>query len=439
MKRKAHGAQKPRHINRIVEVASTAQRSDSPARAINQRFLNKRLLFWTMLFQFLFAWFVFQSTAGQSVFVQLNSMVSGIVDAALAGPKFVFGPLADPAASDKIGLGFILFFQGLATIFVFSALLAILYHIGLMSRLLKIFARIFSSLTRISGAESLSAAANIFVGNESLLTIRPCLPKLTRSEYCTLLTTCMATISANVIGVYVGALRAELPSIAGHLVSASILSVPAAVLLAKLAMPEKETPETLGVNITPHFDRDPSLVEAILNSGETGFRMVVGITSMLIAVVGLLAIINALSGWGGGHINQWLGWSFGWSIEGFLGLIYYPFVWLMGVPANDVPAVASLLGTRMIATEVPAYFSLSEMMKSGAIEPRSAVIAAYTLCGFAHLPSLAIYVGGATALAPNRKSDIASVAWIALFVATLACLMTGAFAGLFYSGNSLIY
>ena len=405
----------------------------------DRRAINVRLLFWTMLFQFIFAWFVFKSAVGQNVFLQLNSIVTGIVDAALAGPQFVFGPLADPAAADKIGLGFMLFFQGLATIFVFSALLAILYHVGLMSRLLRIFAGIFSYLTRISGAEALSAAANVFVGNESLLTIRPCLPKLTRSEYCTLLATCMATISANVIGIYVGALRTELPSIAGHLVSASILSVPAAVLLAKLAMPEKETPETLGVDVTPHFERDPSLVEAVLGSGETGFKMVLGITSMLIAVVGLLAIVNAFFGWGGGHINQLFGWSVTWSIESFLGLIFYPFVWLMGVPANDVPSVANLMGMRMIATEVPAYFALSEMMKAGAIAPRSAVIAAYALCGFTHLPSLAIYVGGATALAPGRKSDIASVAWIALFVATLACLLTGSFAGLFFSSHSLLY
>jgi len=401
--------------------------------------INYRLLFWGFAFQFLFALFVFQTTTGQNLFAGLNTVALTIVDAALEGPKFVFGSLADPAASAQNGVGFLLFFQGLASILVISALLAILYHVGIMCQLLKLFSTVFSMLTRISGAESLAASANIFVGNESLLAIRPCLPKLTRSELCVVLSCCMATISANVIGLYVGALRDVFPSIAGHLVSATIISVPAAVILAKLAVPETETPETLGICVDPHFNRDNSLVEAVLAGGETGFKMIVGITSMLIAVVGLLAIANVFVGWCGNQVNPLLGLSGNWSIEGTLAFLFYPFVWLMGVPSADVPTVANLLGTRIIATEVPAYFTLSQLIAENAIEPRSAVIAAYALCGFTHVPSLAIYVGGAVALAPNRKSDIAAVAWKALFVATLACLMTGAMAGLFCNDHSILF
>jgi len=400
--------------------------------------INVRLVFWVFAFQFLFALFVFRTGTGQNLFDGVNSIVIATVDAALEGPKFVFGSLADPAASEKNGIGFLLFFQGLATILVISALLAVLYHVGIMSRMLTFFSAVFSTLTRISGAESLAATANVFVGNESLLAIRPCLAKLTRSEFCVVLSCCMATIAANVIGLYVGALRTVFPSIAGHLVSASILSVPAAVLLAKLAVPETEEPETLGVHVDPHVDRENSLVEAILSGGETGFKMIVGITSMLIAVVGLLAIANVFLGWCGNQVNPLLGLSGNWSIEGTLAYVFYPFVWLMGVPAADVPVVANLLGLRMIATEVPAYFTLSQLLASNSIEPRSAVIAAYALCGFAHIPSLAIYVGGATALVPNRKTDIAAVAWKALFVATLACLMTGAMAGIFCDNNSIL-
>lgn len=400
--------------------------------------INYRLLFWGFTFQFLFALFIFQTAAGQNLFGGINAIVIAVVDAALEGPKFVFGSLADPAASTQNGIGFLLFFQGLATILVISALLAILYHVGIMTRLLKLFSAVFSKLTKISGAESLAASANIFVGNESLLAIRPCLPKLTRSEWCVVLACCMATISANVIGLYVGVLRDVFPSIAGHLVSATILSVPAAVILAKLAVPETEQPETLGIHVDPHFEREHSLVEAILAGGETGFKMIVGITSMLIAVVGLLAITNVFFSWCGNQVNPLLGYSGNWSIEGTLAYIFYPFVWLMGVPAADVPTIAYLVGTRMVATEVPAYFTLSQLIASNSIEPRSAVIAAYALCGFAHLPSLAIYVGGAAALTPNRKADIAAVAWKALFVATLACLMTGAMAGLFYGGHSVV-
>jgi len=393
--------------------------------------INFRLVSWGFALMFLVALFVFRTEAGKSLFNGINTVVIAIIDAALEGPKFVFGSLADPAATEGNGIGFLLFFQGLATILVISALLAALYYVGIMSRILKIFSAIFSSLTKISGAESLAATANMFVGNESLLAIRPCLSKLTRSELCVVLSCCMATISANVIGIYVGALREVFPSIAGHLVSASILSVPAAVILAKLAVPETEKPETLGVSVDPHYERENSFVEAILAGGETGFKMIVGITTMLIAVVGLLAIANLFFSWCGGRVNPLLGLSGGWSIEGTLAYIFYPFVWLMGVPTADVPFVANLMGTRMVASEVPAYFTLSQMMASNSIEPRSAVIAAYALCGFAHLPSLAIYVGGATALAPERKRDIAAIAWKALLIATLACLLTGALAGMF--------
>jgi len=400
--------------------------------------INYRLLFWGFAFLFLFALFVFQTAAGQNLFGGINTVVIAIVDAALEGPKFVFGSLADPVASAQNGIGFILFFQGLATILVISALLAVLYHVGIMTWILKFFSAVFSKLTGISGAESLAASANMFVGNESLLAIRPCLPKLTRSEWCVVLSCCMATISANVIGLYVGALRDVFPSIAGHLVSATILMVPAAVILAKLAVPETETPETLGVRVVPHVEKENSFVEAILAGGETGFKMIVGITTMLIAVVGLLAIANVFVGWCGNQVNPLLNLSGNWSIQGALAYIFYPFVWLMGVPWADVPTVAHLLGTRMIATEVPAYFMLSHLIAEGAIEPRSAVIAAYSLCGFAHIPSLAIYVGGAVALAPNRKSDIAAIAWKALLIATLACLLTGAMAGLFCSHDSIL-
>lgn len=395
------------------------------------RTLNGRLIFWVLAFQFVAGLFVFRSQAGLTTFAWLNGVVIAVVDAALEGPKFVFGSLADPVASEQSGVGFLLFFQGLATVIVISSLVSILYYVGLMSRVLKLFAAVFSRLTRISGAESLAAVANMFVGNESMLAIRPCLPRLTRSEFGVLLATSMATISANVIGLYIGALRSTFPSIAGHLVSASILSVPAAVLLAKLAMPETETPETLGVRLEPHYEREGSFIEAVLSGGETGFKMVVGITTMLIAVVGLLAMVNVFLGWCGGQLNPLFGWETPWSVQAALGVLFYPLVWLMGVTSADVAAVAQLLGMRITATEVPAYFTLAELIRTDAIAPRSAVIAAYALCGFAHIPSMAIFVGGATALAPERRSDIAAVAMKSLVAATLACLITGAIAGLF--------
>lgn len=400
----------------------------------DRKVINGRLLFWCFALQFGFAFFVFRSSTGQGVFTYVNSFMISLVEAAMEGPRFVFGSLTDPGTS----LGFILFFQGLLTIFVFSALLSILYHIGVMPRLLKLFSSIFSRLTRLSGAESLAATSNIFVGNEAMLTIRPCMPKLTRSEFCLLLAVCMATISVNVLGAYINILQSAFPTIAGHLVSASILSIPAAVLLAKLIAPEKEVPETLGIDVEPHFEKDGNIIETILNASEAGFKMIVGIVSMLIAVVGLLAIGNFLLDLGGEGIAKLTPWHPRCSIEGSFGLVFRPFVWLMGVPASEVPIVANLLGLRMIATEIPAYQQLAELVNANAISPRSAVIAAYALCGFTHIPSMAIFVGGATALAPERRSDIAKVGWRALTAAVLSSFITGAVAGLFFSGQAVL-
>lgn len=404
----------------------------------NIRAINYRLLWVAMGFQLLVAAFVFQSDLGQKALLYVNDGVVALLQAAQAGPKFVFGSLADASVTNEVGIGFILLFQGLSTIIVLSALLAVLYYVGVMGRLLKLFAIVFSRSTRISGAEALAASANMFVGNESILAIKPCLPRLTRSEFCTLLATCMATISANVLGTYVSFLTDHFPSIGGHLISATVISVPAAVLLAKLAVPETETPETLGIDIDPHIEQEQSLLETILGGGETGFQLIVGIVTMLIAVVGLLAIVNMILGVIGRGVDPNGVLMNEWTIQGFLAYVFYPMSWLMGIPTADIPEVSRLLGIRIIATEIPAYIELASLIAEGKIEPRSAVIASYSLCGFTHIASMAIYVGGVAALVPQRRSDIASVAWQALFVATLACCMTGAIAGLFFQNDSLL-
>ncbi|MDR0869007.1 MAG: nucleoside transporter [Planctomycetota bacterium] len=399
-----------------------------------KRIFNWRLFAWTIVFEFVFGWFVFRYSAGLNFFTAVNAFLVGIIDAAMAGPQFVFGSLADPAASAANGVGFVLVFQGFAQLFVIASLLAALYHLGVLGRILKFFAAVFSRLTRISGAEALAATANVFAGNEGILAIRPCLAQLTKSELCVLLATCMATISANMLVVYVNVLRHVFPTIGGHFVSASILSVPLATLMAKLATPETAQPETLGVNVEPYYKREDSLVAAVVSGANDGFKVIVGIVALLIAGIGILAILNAGIAWGGGE----LGLGADWSLQKFIGYLFYPCAWLMGVPWHETPTVAQLLGTRVIATEVPAYVELADLMRSGQLSPRSAVIAAYALCGYAHIPSMAIYVGALAALTPERKADIAAVAWTALVVATLACLGTGAIAGLFYRGAAIL-
>jgi CNT family concentrative nucleoside transporter len=400
----------------------------------NRHIVNVRLLAATLIFQFAAGFIVFRSTAGQNALLCVNGGLLTLLDAALEGPKFIFGGLSDSAVSAKIGLGYILFFQGLVNIIVMAALISVLYYFGIMNRILKCFAYIFSRITKCSGAESLAATANLFFGTESIFSVRYCLPKLTKSEFCVVMCACMATISVNILGLYVGFLRDVFPNIAGHFVSASLLSVPAAVLCAKLMVPETCKPETLGVDVDPYYEKDNSLVEAVLSGADAGFKTVTGVAVLLIAAVGLLAMFNVLLS----AVPPMLGLNVHLTLQGIFAYLFCPFVWLTGVPFQDVYEVAELLGTRIVITEVPAYMHLAELIKSGAIEPRSAVIAAYTLCGFTHIPATAITVGALTALAPERKTDIASLAWQSLIAATLACLITGAAAGLFFQDSSLL-
>jgi CNT family concentrative nucleoside transporter len=257
---------------------------------------------------------------------------------------------------------------------------------------------------------------------------------MTRSELCTLLTAGMATIASSVLAFYVFILRGEFPTIAGHLVSASVLSAPAAIVMSKLLVPETGRPETLGMEVSPRYQRESSLMEAIINGANAGVRLVVGIAALLLAFLGIVDLLDsALRGLGG-----LLGLRETFSLGGLLGYLFYPFTLAIGVPRADVMKIAHLLGERTVVTEVKAYQDLAVLMRQGALEPRSAFLAAYALCGFAHVASLAIFVGGIAALVPERTRDLSALGFKALLAATLACLMTAAVAGTFFRDASIL-
>ncbi len=408
----------------------------------DRRRVNWRLLGWGVGMQLVFAAFIFLFPAGTTLFLAANNAIVKVLDAASAGSRFLFGRLAVPpgATDGEPSLGFILAFQAFPTIVFFSALMAILYYYGIMQRIIRVFARLFSKLMRVSGAESLVAASNIFTGVESALAVRPFLAAMTRSELCTILTVGMATVSSNVMALYVFTLKPEFPTIAGHLMSASILSAPAALVLSKILVPETGVPETLGITVTPDVERESSLFEAIINAANAGIRVIVGISGLLLAVLGLVALADMLFGALGGYVNAHLGTSLPCSFREILGLVFYPFTMALGIPPDDTALVARIIGERVVLTEVVSYQDLAAALAAGKlIHPRSAVIAAYALCGFAHLASMAIFVGGVAALVPDRTRDLSGVAVRALLAATLACLMTGCIAGVFYTGNSLLF
>ena len=409
----------------------------------NRKVINWRVVLWGIGLQLLIALFIFVVPAGTKFFLFVNRIVVTILDSATAGTKFVFGRLALPPGTvneaGETSLGYILITQALPTIIFFAALIGALYYLRVMPFFVRLFASVFTRLMRTSGAESLCVSSEIFVGVESSLVIQPHLKEMTRSEFVTILTAGMATIASTVLALYVFLLQTHLPTIAGHLVSASFLAAPAALVMSKLLMPETERPKTLGLDIKPYYEREDNLIMAIINGAWSGLRLLGGIVTLLLAFLGLLALVDLFLGFAGGFLNSWFGWNLGWSLESFLGYIFYPFTVVLGIPPSDAFSIAKIIGERTVATEVVAYQDLSQLLAKGVLNhPRSAIIATYALCGFAHIASLAIFVGGIGALVPSRVKDLSRLGLRALLAATLACLMVGAVAGTFCTKGSIL-
>lgn len=410
----------------------------------HKRNINTRIIIAGLIIQCIFALFIFIVPFGTKVFLVINEIVVAILNSATAGIVFLFGPLGlspgNVGDNGEASIGFILATQALPTVIFFASLVAILYYVGLMPILVKGFSYIFSKFMRISGAESLSASSNIFVGIESSLVIRPYLDRMTKSELCTILAAGMGTIASSMLATYVMLLHNQFPNIAGHLVSATILAAPGAVVMAKIIYPETENPETLGVTVKAFYERENNIIEAILNGANAGVKLVIGISATLIALLGLVSLIDLILGFLGSHLNSITGMDFDWSLRSLLSIAAYPFAVIVGIPLADAGSVALLFGERLILTEVVAYRHLADMIADGTIsDPRSGVIAVYALCGFAHVASLAIFVGGVSAVAPSRIKELSEVGFRALIAATLGCLLTAAWSGIFFTQNSILF
>jgi CNT family concentrative nucleoside transporter len=381
---------------------------------------------------------VFIFPPGRRALWVVNQAVVALIGYSQSGIAFLFGPLAK-GPGEPGSIGFILAIQSMPTIVFFMALMALLYYLKIMPLVVKGFAWLFMRLLGTSGAESLAASSSIFVGIETTGAIRPFMAGLTRSELMTLMTTLMATVAASTLAIYVGFLHAQFPQIAGHLVSASVLSAPAAIVVSKLLVPETGSPVTLGRIDKIETPTEGGLMGAIIAGANDGVRLVVGIVALLLAFLGLLALVNGILGligkifpasWGLANL----------SLQSILQWIFWPFAVLMGVPLHDGPSVARLLGERVILTEVVAYQHLAVAVKQKVItDPRSLVIASYALCGFTHVASMAIFVGGISALIPDRAREVARLGFRALLGAILATLLTGCLAGMFYTGESILF
>jgi CNT family concentrative nucleoside transporter len=373
---------------------------------------------------------VFWLPPTRALLLAVNDMVLAVLAAGNAGARFLFGPLAlDPGQTSPSGersIGFVLACQVLPAVIFFASLMAALYHLRLVQPVVRLFARLFHRTLGLSGAEALSGSANVFVGVESAMTVRPYLARMTRSELLTLMTCGMGTVASTTLAIYVMFLRESFPRIAGHLISASVIAIPAAALTSKLVLPETEIPETLGaVPPIDESEREPGLVAALISGSGEGLKLAAGIATLLIAILGLAAILDLALAYAGGL-----------SLERLLGWAFTPLAWLLGIEGKDVIPAARLLGDRAILTEVVAYQRLGGLASSGELAPRTVLVLSYALCGFAHVASMGVFVGGTAALAPSRRGDLAALGLRALIAATLATLMTGAIAGVFYHGQS---
>jgi len=390
--------------------------------------VNVKTIIGSMALAWVLGALTFWLSWSRSALQWVNDVLVAILTASHKGALFLFGPLAlGPGQTMPDGspsIGFILAFQVFPSVIFFSAVISGLYYLGIMQAVVRFFARIFYRLLTLSGAESLSAAANIFVGIESGLTIHPYLMKMTRSELLTLMTCMMATVASTVMGIYIIALRDIFPQIAGHLISASLISIPCAVIASKLSLPEQKVPETLGE--LPEADTDtekPSnVMVALFTGGSQGVKMAVGIATVLIVVLGLEALVDlALAKSFGQNI----------SVQTLLGWLTVPFSALLGLRPEEWQLAGQILGSRFIETEVSAYFALAQAQITDPVPftQRSIIILTYALCGFVHLASLGIFIGGLTALAPARAHDITVIGGRALWTAFLATVLTGCIAG----------
>lgn len=393
----------------------------------HKRSVKWRVIVWGLLLQFILGFLILKTAPGKHFFGWINEGVLKLMDYHELGARFVFNALAIPP--DKPGtMGFFFAFQVLTTIIFFSAFIAVLYHFGIMQFVIAMIAKVMRITMGTSGGETLSASANIFVGQiEAPLAIRPYLPDMTRSELLCVMIGGMATISGGLLGAFIGMLKGYFPSIGAHLLTASVMSAPAALLISKLLIPETGTPRTSGAFKMVYQRPHKNLVEAITNGGEIGLRTALNIGAILIIFVALISLADGIFEW----VISLFGVE-GFTLQKLFGFIFAPLAWIMGVPWKDCNVVGQLLGVKTIFNEVVAYTQLGELLSHNkeALAERSIMIASYALCGFANFLSIGLQVSGIGAMAPERKSDLASLGLRALLGGLLAACLTAAIAGI---------
>jgi CNT family concentrative nucleoside transporter len=382
----------------------------------NRSAINIKTVLYGLIFQLIFALFILKTPFGAPIFSFLDKSINILIGFSSSGSDFLFKSYIDGVGFHPGLINFA--FSTLPTIIFFSSLVAVLYHFGILQAIIKFIARRMQLTLGTSGSETLSVAGNIFLGQtESPLMVRPFVSKMTKSELMAVMTGGFATVSGGVLAIYVSWLT-DIQGIAGHLLAASVMSAPAALVVAKIIYPETDKSQTMGdVNVKIE-QTNINAMEALSNGATDGLKLAANIAAMLIAFISFVAMVNYFLSFGGT------------SMEEIFGIIFRPLAWTMGVPWNEAQLVGMLMGKKIVLTELVAYGDLQNLIRDGMISERSAIISTYALCGFSNFASIGIQLGGIGAMAPERKKDLAKLVTKAMFGGAIASWLTATIAGL---------
>ena len=381
----------------------------------NRRKISPRMVLGGLAMQVVFGYVLLRFEAGRTALDYAAKWVESVLACSDAGARFLFGDkLVDPAGP----AGFVFAFRVLPTIVFVAALFAVLYHLGIMQVVVRAFAWVTAKILGSSGAETLNAAASIFLGQtEAPLVIRPYLPRLTRSELAVVMVSGMGLVSGGVLGAYLSAGCSS-----RDLLTAILMSFPATIYLTKMFVPEMGEPETLGTIKVANERIDDNVLDAAARGTREGMMLAANVGAVLISFIALVALVNLALGWLGGLA--------GWpelSLQRLLSLVFAPFAWLLGVPSQDCQAIGGLLGTRTVLNELIAYFDLGKMKDT--LTPKAFSLATIAMCSFANISSIGIQLGGIGSLIPDRRRDLADLGVKMLVISTLANALSAAIAG----------
>ena len=382
----------------------------------NRKNINYRIVFWGMGLQIIFALFILKTPIGKPLFGFFDKVISKLISFSDAGGDFLFRSFISDVGFHVALVNFA--FRALPTIIFFSSLMAVLYHFGIIQFIIKWIAKAMQKTMGTSGSETLSISANIFVGQtEAPLMVRPFISTMTKSELMAVMVGGFATVAGGILAIYVQWLT-DIPGIAGHLLAASVMSAPASLVVAKIIYPELESSKTQG-DLNINIEKaNSNAMEALASGATDGLKLAANVAGMLIAFISIIAMFNYLLSFANTSIDQ------------ILGLLFQPLAWTMGIPWEDSAIVGTLMGKKIAFTELIAFGDLKNIIATGQISDRSALIASYALCGFANFGSIGIQLGGIGGMAPERKKDLSKLVTKAMIGGAIASWLTATIAGL---------